>query len=747
MGDRQLAGFLSALAEAPDFASAAAFLLERIAETTGIAQGCVLHIDPPVDQLTVVATFGFESQASDGPSLADLSNPLVLATLSLVGTTGSAALGLRVFPDVPWLALPLFQPHFRGAPATLPAQQAREIASSSGIGLLSTVGRRLGVAPAGVVVLGGVVAEDAVAAASELVSLASPVLARLATLEETFEVGERLRQQKERLTLMVDSLPDPVVITDASNDIIAQNQRADRLLNAQEGDSPGRRRAIELNNLLFSAFLAKAVMTGNTSASTPSGPRELNLVDPDEGNDLLFEVLAHPLGARVGPEDAVLSVLRDVTDLRRAANELERQVQRVRLAEQKAAGERDRLNLILENVADPILVTDERSNIILMNEQAERLFEVGGGKEGSEPRSRRELQAVRGNDTKFTSFVSDFALIVAEARRERMTLTRPDNGELLPVEVVSGKIRNERGEPIAIVSVLHDLTKEVEIERLYQALKKLNSELEQRIREATADLAEQNARLQWQSQEVERANRLKSEFLASMSHELRTPINALIGYAALLLDGVLGDVNARQKDALKRGRAAAEHLLALINDILDLAKIEAGKMPLHLEAVPLRDVISEVSMQIEPMVRKKQLDFSIEVAPDCPVIQTDRTKVKQVLLNLLSNAVKFTNQGRVSVHARCAPGGVRIDVEDTGIGIKDSDLQMIWEDFRQVDGSRTREFGGTGLGLSITRKLVDRLGGSVSVRSNFGEGSTFSVYLPLRTPMTSPDDVTISVTA
>jgi PAS domain S-box-containing protein len=409
---------------------------------------------------------------------------------------------------------------------------------------------------------------------------------------------------------------------------------------------------------------------------------------------------------------------------------LERQVQRVRQAEITVRGERDRLNLVLENVADPILVTDERSNIILMNEQAEQLFQTSD----AEPRSRREIAAVRGNDTKFTSFISEFALLDDAARRERMSLMHPRSGLELPVEVVSGKVRNERGEPIAIVSVLHDLTKQVENERLYEALKRLNSELEQRVREATADLAEQNARLQWQSQEVERANKLKSEFLASMSHELRTPINALIGYSALLLDGVLGDLNPKQRDALGRGRLAAEHLLALINDILDLAKIEAGKMPLHLEDVSLREVTMEVTQQVEPMVRKKQLDFEIDVAADCPVIYSDRTKIKQVLLNLLSNAVKFTNKGGVSIEAHCVPGGVRIDVVDTGIGIRQSDLQAIWEDFRQVDQSRTREFGGTGLGLSITRKLLERLGGSVAVQSTYGEGSTFSVFLPERLP-------------
>lgn len=259
---------------------------------------------------------------------------------------------------------------------------------------------------------------------------------------------------------------------------------------------------------------------------------------------------------------------------------------------------------------------------------------------------------------------------------------------------------------------------------------------DQRVHEATADLAEQNARLVWQSHEVERANRLKSEFLASMSHELRTPINALIGYTALLLDEVLGDVNDRQRTALQRARSSAEHLLTLVNDILDLAKIEAGKIELRLELVSLGELVAEVGLQIEPMVRKKQLDFAIEVAPDTPALHTDRTKVKQVLLNLLSNAVKFTSQGRITIAAGKAGDGAWVSVTDTGIGIEASDLPLIWEDFRQLDQSRTREFGGTGLGLSITRKLVDRLGGTVAAESAVGRGSKFTVRLPAEAPRT-----------
>jgi PAS domain S-box-containing protein len=481
-----------------------------------------------------------------------------------------------------------------------------------------------------------------------------------------------------------------------------------------------RRRAVEINTLLLTAFLARG------AGSAARGARELNLVDPEDGSDLLFEVFSRGLAdpTRGG---ASVSVLRDVTDLRRAAGELERQVQRARSAEQGARGERDRLNLILENVADPILVTDDRSNIMLMNRQAEQLFQAGGLGTGG-----ATAAAARSNDAKFTTFIADFTLARDLSRREQMRLVLPDGSGEFPVEVVSGKILNERGEPIAVVSVLHDLTKQVENERLYEELKTFSARLEGRIRDATADLAEQNTRLQWQARELEKANRLKSDFLASMSHELRTPINALIGYTSLMLDRIYGELTPQQEEGLHRIQASSHHLLELINDILDLAKIEAGKMPLHLEPVTLGDVVREVAQQMEPLVRRKRLELVTDVPPDGVAMYTDRTKLKQVLLNLVSNAVKFTHAGRIGVRGTRAGTEVRIEVSDTGIGIRPDDLSAIWEDFRQVDQSRTREFGGTGLGLSITRKLVDALGGRVSVTSEYGAGSTFTVVLPLR---------------
>jgi signal transduction histidine kinase len=287
--------------------------------------------------------------------------------------------------------------------------------------------------------------------------------------------------------------------------------------------------------------------------------------------------------------------------------------------------------------------------------------------------------------------------------------------------------------------VLHDLTEQVENERLYEELKTFSSQLEERIQAATADLAEQNTRLQWQSRELEKANRLKSEFLASMSHELRTPINALIGYASLMLDRIYGELTPRQEEGLNRIQGAAQHLLALINDILDLAKIEAGRMPLHLDDVTLGEIMTEISDQIEPLVKKKSLSFNVGMPTGGLMLHTDRTKVKQILLNLLSNAVKFTHQGGIWVTISRDEDDLRFDVRDTGIGIRPSDLDSIWEDFRQVDQSRTREFGGTGLGLSITRKLVDALGGHVFAESVFGKGSAFTVILPIKS-VVRPDD-------
>jgi len=710
-------------------------MLAQFADIAGARRGVAITLDSPSRELISTASIGFEGRpvAKLAVPTEDLSNPITLSALSLHSISCDGVTPLPGLPFGEWTAIPFPQPQFRGAPHILTDAELEAVQLPGCVVRRRAIidrRRKLGHAPGGVVLLEASVDDDLLGALMHAASLAGPVLARMAAVEEFRLSTGRLDQQREMLTTIMNSLPDPIVIINADREMVVQNQRAEHLLSTTDKDSEGRRRAVEINNLLFTSHLSKAAMGSKETA----GSRELNLVDPDEGTDLLFEVLTHPLGGGNGIQGgATVSVLRDVTDLRRASNELERQVQRVRLAEIDAKRERDRLNLILENVADPILVTDDRSNIILMNKEAEQLFE------SDDSESWERAAMIQANDTKFTTFISDFTISPSLARREQMKLHIPETGVELPVEVVSGKILNRRGEPLAIVSVLHDLTEQAENERLYEELKTFSSQLEERIQAATADLAEQNTRLQWQSRELEKANRLKSEFLASMSHELRTPINALIGYASLMLDRIYGDLTPRQEEGLNRIQGAAQHLLALINDILDLAKIEAGRMPLHLDDVTLGDIMTEISQQIEPLVKKKQLAFTAEIPSKTLVLHTDRTKVKQILLNLLSNAVKFTHHGGVKVTVMKDEEDLRFDVSDTGIGIREADLESIWEDFRQVDQSRTREFGGTGLGLSITRKLVDALGGHVFASSNFGKGSTFTVVLPIRS-VVRPDD-------
>src|SRR5687768_9974392 len=331
----------------------------------------------------------------------------------------------------------------------------------------------------------------------------------------------------------------------------------------------------------------------------------------------------------------------------------------------------------------------------------------------------------------FTTLISDFLLQLDKCRVERVESIDLDTGREFTVEVLSTKILNPRGEPIAIVSVLHDLTQFVENQRLARELQTLNEQLEQRIRDATTELEERNRQLEWQSAELGKASRLKSEFLAAMSHELRTPLNVIIGYTSLMRERIYGELTIPQDDTLTRVHGTSQHLLQLINNILDLSKIEAGKMPLHVEEVDLGAVIEELSETIMPMVRKKQLVYTTSIADDLPPIITDNTKLKQVLLNLLSNAIKFTKEGSVSVVAENRPDeAVRITVSDTGIGIRPEHLTEIFEHFRQLDQSHTREYGGTGLGLTITQNLLALLGGTITVQSSFGVGSRFVVELP-----------------
>jgi len=249
-------------------------------------------------------------------------------------------------------------------------------------------------------------------------------------------------------------------------------------------------------------------------------------------------------------------------------------------------------------------------------------------------------------------------------------------------------------------------------------------------------LAIQNARLfreiEQKSRELAEASKHKSQFLANMSHELRTPLNAILGYAELMLDSIYGEPTEKMRSVLERLQSNGRHLLGLINDVLDLSKIEAGELILSLSDYSLDDVVQGVVSAVEPLAAEKRLAFKAEVAPDLPTGRGDGRRLSQVLLNLVGNAIKFTDKGEVAIRASVTNGAFTVAVCDTGPGIAAADQVKIFEEFQQADSSITRKKGGTGLGLSIAKRIIEMHGGRIWAESEPGKGSIFHFTLPVR---------------
>ena len=307
---------------------------------------------------------------------------------------------------------------------------------------------------------------------------------------------------------------------------------------------------------------------------------------------------------------------------------------------------------------------------------------------------------------------------------------RKRDGSLITIVASSHDVVYEGRE--GRVAVMADISDRKRAEEELQAAR---AGLEQRVRERTAELAVAKDR-------AESADRLKSAFLATMSHELRTPLNSIIGFTGIILQGLAGPLTAEQTKQLGMVKTSARHLLALINDVLDISKIEAGQLEIRAEPFDLRTSLEKVVALVRPAAEKKGLALRLDLEPAALQVVSDRLRVEQVLLNLLNNAVKFTERGGVALvaepvgHFRVHQTGlphpaVRLRVTDTGIGIQPHDLEKLFQPFRQIDSGMTRRHEGTGLGLAICRRLADLLGGEISVESVWGRGSAFSLTLPL----------------
>ena len=248
-------------------------------------------------------------------------------------------------------------------------------------------------------------------------------------------------------------------------------------------------------------------------------------------------------------------------------------------------------------------------------------------------------------------------------------------------------------------------------------------------------IAIQNARLFQEIEEKGRqlaeASQHKSQFLANMSHELRTPLNAILGYTDLILDDIYGAAPPAMREVLERVGANGRHLLGLINDVLDLSKIEAGQLVLSLQDYSIKGLIQGVYTAIEPLATTKNLALTLDIPQGLPPAHGDERRLSQVLLNLVGNALKFTDAGEIKIGARAADGSFTISVHDTGPGIAPADQGKIFEEFQQAENSATRKKGGTGLGLAISKRIIEMHGGFIWVESELGHGSPFSFTLPI----------------
>jgi PAS domain S-box-containing protein len=500
-----------------------------------------------------------------------------------------------------------------------------------------------------------------------------------------------LRESEERFRILVDGITDYAIFRlTPTGQVASWNQGAERIKGYKQDEILGRH---------FSCFYP---------------PEELASGFPER--ELKMAALAgrcEEEGWRVRKDgsrfwaNVVITPLRDESGTLRGFSKITRDITERKGAEERLHESEERHRMLFDNNPHPTWAYDrETLRFLAVNKAAVRKYGY----------STAEFLAMTVKDIRPSEDIPALLESVAHVREGNENVSdwkhRLKDGSIIDVEITSYAL-NFFGRPAEVV-VAVDISqkKRAEAERT----KFIDS------------LAAANRQLELRNREVEQATKLKSKFLASMSHELRTPLNAIVGFSGLLADGTAGEMNDKQKRFVAHIKDGAHHLLQLINDILDLSKIEAGQLEIRCEDFQVKDALPEVLSTIRPLAMAKHIQVHHDLAASYS-IYADRVRFKQILYNLLSNAVKFTPEGgQVSVHYAEQGELVCISVADTGIGIRAEDQEVIFEEFRQIDGDGAHE--GTGLGLAITKKLVEQQGGNIWLESEFGKGTRFSFTLP-----------------
>jgi signal transduction histidine kinase len=548
---------------------------------------------------------------------------------------------------------------------------------------------------AGVVLLSraaGVVQDD-VDALVPFARQAGEALTLQRDVELLRDTSEAFAIEKEWLWWMVNGVGDAVLVTDSNNDIVMQNRRAELLFRAGDEDSAGKRRAVWMNNFLFTAALS----TWNLEHLAATTGREVTLVDPIEGEELIYEVITTPAtNFRVGMRGTV-SVLKNVTDIRHIGEELARGRARLQTAEEEIRIERDRLDLVLRNVPNPIIVVDNDNHIMSMNPAAERLFKPVSA-------TSRASHAALANDARFTSFLAGLRLDPAMSKRGEIGLSDPRSEERLEMEVSATEIRDARGAVIAIVSVMQDIGRLRELER-------------RRLEQVLFD-----------SEKLAATGRLA----ASIAHEINNPLEA-VQNALYLLQKEFGD-DATKRPYLDIAARETQRMSRILRQMLGFYRQQEAMGDTDLNAL-----VEEAGGLVSKRLRERGVQIANQLDPGLPRIRASADQLKQVFLNLVLNAADSMPKGGTITVATMAGAGaetelvgrdaVQMQVRDTGDGIPDELLAQIFEPFFS-----TKPGKGTGLGLWVSQSIVQNHGGTMRVRSRVGRGTTFMITLPVQGP-------------